>query len=104
MGVTAAARIRRALEDAIVALERLTEDFLRLEEEDPGIASWWQGFLVRVREVRVLNEANGLAIRRSQALLGAELNLLRGAVPDATLYDAAGGSGHVAQGRIIASA
>lgn len=159
MGVTAAAHIRRALEDAIVALERLTEllvdehrllgqrapaqlervamdkravvvaleqadgarqwalreagyesptqameDFLRLDEEAPELARLWQGFLVRLREVRVLNEANGLAIRRSQALIDAELNLLRGAVSGATLYDAAGGCGHAARSRIIASA
>ena len=159
MGVTAAAHIRRALEDAIVALERLTElladergllgqrapaqlecvakdkravvvaleqadsarrralraagyesptqameHFLRLDEEAAELAVLWQGFLARLREVRALNEANGLAIRRSQALVGAELSLLRGAMPDAALYDAAGGCGQAARSRIIASA
>lgn len=159
MGVTAT-HIRRALEDATVALERLTEllagerrllgqrapaqlerlamdkravvaaleqadtarqqalheagyessvqameHFLRLEEV-PDLAVLWQGFLAKLHEVRGLNEANGLAIRRSQALIGAELSLLYGEPSDAewALYDAAGGCGHRARSRIISSA
>ena len=80
--------------------------FLQLAQA-PELAALWQGFLAKLREVRALNEANGLAIRRSQALVGAELNLLRGESPDAggALYDAAGGGcGYAARGRIISSA
>jgi flagellar biosynthesis/type III secretory pathway chaperone len=159
MGVTAT-HIRRALEDAMAALERLMqllaserrllgqraptqlqrvaldkravvaaleqaetarwqalheagygsptqamEHFLRLEEASDLVALW-QEFLARLREVRTLNEANGLAIRRSQALIGAELSLLYGEPLDAegALYDAAGGCDHRARGRIISSA
>lgn len=80
--------------------------FLQLSQA-PELAALWQTFLAKLREVRALNEANGLAIRRSQALVGAELKLLRGESPDApggALYDAAGGCGSAARGRIISSA
>lgn len=159
MGVTAT-HIRRALEDAMAALERLMqllsgerrllgqrapaqlqrlamdkravvaaleqadatrrqvlheagyessaqamEHFLRFEQV-PDLAALWQDFLTRLREVRALNESNGLAIRRSQALIDAELSLLHGEPLDAegTLYDAAGSCGRRARSRIISSA
>lgn len=81
------------------------KQFLQLAQA-PELAALWQGFLAKLREVRALNEANGLAIRRSQALVGAELKVLRGESPEAggALYDAAGGCGYAARGRIISSA
>ncbi len=80
------------------------EHFLR-HAETPELVVLWQGFLVRLREVRALNEANGLAIRRSQALVSAELSLLQGgAAMGGVFYDAAGSCSHAARGRIISRA
>lgn len=96
---------RRALREAGYASStQAMEQFLRLEEASDLVASW-QDFLVKLREVRALNEANGLAIRRSQAFASAELALLQGETEaGGALYDAAGGHGHAARGRIISRA
>ncbi|EAR22299.1 flagellar export chaperone FlgN [Nitrococcus mobilis] len=96
---------RRALHEAgYDSPTRAMEQFLRLAEASDLVASW-QGLLVKLREVRALNEANGLAIRRSQAFASAELGLLQGETEaGGALYDAAGGRGHAARGRIISRA
>ncbi|HET8701983.1 MAG TPA: flagellar protein FlgN [Nitrococcus sp.] len=97
---------QRALQEAGYKLpDEAMEQFLRLEGASE-LAALWQGFLTQLREVRARNEANGLAIRRSQVFISAELSLLYGqpVSADEMLYDAAGGRGHRARGRIISSA
>lgn len=160
MGVTST-RIRRALEEAMAALDRLTEllagerhllgqgapeklQRLALDKRavvaaleqantscrhalreagyegapaqemehflqraaDPELAALWQGFLTKLREVRTFNAANGLAIQRSQALIGAELRSLHGAPLDTAraVYDATGSYDYGSCSRIISSA
>ncbi|MDN5850794.1 MAG: flagellar protein FlgN [Nitrococcus sp.] len=81
------------------------ERFLQLEAA-ADLTALWQRVLSKLREVRALNEGNGLAIRRSQALVGAELRLLHGEPADAdeAQYDATGTCGHTSGGRMISSA
>ncbi|MDN5871954.1 MAG: flagellar protein FlgN [Nitrococcus sp.] len=83
---------------------RAMERFLELDAAS-GLAASWQRVLARLQEVRAFNEANGLAIARSQALVSAELRLLHGEPADAheAQYDATGARGRTSGGRIISS-
>lgn len=80
------------------------EQFLQTPEAH-ALVGLWAAFIARLGEVRVRNEENGLAIRRSHEIVKAELRLLHGSAGDTqeTLYNAAGASDHLVRSRILSS-